>query len=536
MNPVLIYHNCKANVLNALKRDCLSMPTFNKAELKRFSTFVDRVFEKEIEPILDQFEYDWHQWFNHLDARQQARVATLFKNADVLDDVISEEGLFKREYCMFCKKEKQLADLSDFGNESLPKNRCICGPNEEYKFVMGPVVQALEILFKQQFKGYTSGLSNQQKEELINKWSVDFGKLVQGDGSGFDRTQHSELKDLIEKRIYRSLLQRGKIKHVSERVFESQSQQDSVKVIAKVFQDGKCVNLGYVMKRGGTQSGDCDTSFANTLRMAMYIRYIVEDHMGLDKDSYQLMVAGDDFALFLPDYIDNQVIHDCFYTVFTTKGKDGGLGQILKFLNITDISGFDFCSSEVFYDKNQKKYFVIRKLARFFNLLPFSHKALGMNTATQKQYMLDLYESNNLWCKHMPLVREYNDLLFRYANQLVVGTQKPSKYKEKRILPVEPHLVKFYSYDMNDTVERLTKHMSKDEKYSTYDKYNVISDVEASFTEYLKERYAITQGEIDYCVSVMKASKSDFKPLPLSCLALACKSKPIVDEFYVYSH
>lgn len=483
MPDVLIYHACSANVYTASKRDCLEVPTPNPDLLKEFLIWYDRIFDNEIVPILEQFDYHYNGWYNTLDLKQQIRQ----------DKDVNLETLEKRVYCNFCKKEKQICD-DDTKN---PKNRCICGPNEEYKYVVGPITHSLEHLFKHKFKGYSSGKTWQDHEQMLNNSRAsDLRLLIQGDCSGYDRTQHLSLKE-IEFKVYRWLAQHGKITHVEPDIFLSQSTREKIKVLVQDRnEDGTVQDLGYFTRIGGVQTGNMDTTFANTLRMALYNRFIIEYKLGVHRDAYSLQAQGDDFAVELPSYIEPEKVEKAYMSVMT-KNKIGeyGLGQTLKFLSYTDLDGMDFCSTETFFDE-KVGYKMIRKLDRFLTLTPWSQKALHLNSSEQREYMLQLWEANQLWIGDLPIYKEYNDLLKAFALRLPYDPKKVRKQKSKTLREVPSPQKEMYE-SMHDAVyENNLKILGRDEAYALKARISDKKDCKEGFIKMLHDRYGLSTTQI----------------------------------------
>jgi len=483
VNDVLIYHSCPANVYTASKRDCLEVTEPCNEMVDKFLEYYDRIFTEEIEPLLQNFDYDYNAWYNTLNRKQQKRVDTADLN-----------NLHRRKYQNFCKKEKQ--EITD--PNKYPKNRCITGPNEEYKYVMGPVVKRLELIFKKNFKGYTSGKNWDTKEKLMNQRRLkQLLMTIEGDGSGFDRSQYLRLKE-VEFRIYRYLAEKGYITHVDAETFLQQATK--AKVVIEAMTHGKVGKynqqdyLGYYIKEGCTQSGNMDTSFANTLRMCMYNRFIVEELYGLTPEQYDLDTAGDDFTTYLPLYTDLERMKECYYKVFSV-AKTGvhGLGQILKFMKVGSIEDVDFCSTQTFWSEKMQSYKIIRKLDRMLPLNTWSQKALSMSEGEQRQYMLDLYEANKLWIGRLPIYFELNELLYAHAMKLRPHIGKPKKTPSKQILRTN----KQHLYENHEEFERLEAKIGTDDAYAYVNRISDKNMCEDDFINYLTRKYGVTTSEIN---------------------------------------
>jgi hypothetical protein len=509
MNDVLYYHNCPACVYTALRRDCLVTPKIDPNMLREFKQWYDPVFEQEIIPLLSDFVYDVNAYYNHLTAKQKAlhwKVRENISGCSNQEDI--NEYLMQRKYNMFCKCEKQ--EITDPNKH--PKNRCITGPNEEYKYVMGPVVHRLEKIFKKNFKGYCSGRSWEDRERILNtRHKMGMRQTIQGDGSGFDRTQFFELK-FIEMRIYAWLADNNKITHVQPHVFLKHALEQFVTIEAKsIIKNGKSTEfyrLGKVVKEGGVQSGNCDTTFGNTMRMACYNRFIFEHMLCKDRDAYDLDAAGDDFGVYVPPDWDIGEIERAYYKVFAGsksgladwKTAEHGLGQILKFLKVSDIEGTDFCSTETFYCKGCNSYRITRKLDRFLTLTPWSHSALAMSAEEQRSYMHALHDANEMWMKGLPIFTEYNDWLLKFAPQAKANPKKTKtpKHKYPDVLPVNPKILKAY-HDTDEAYFKnlLARGLEKDEAYAMYTRVSPKQPCCAdSYRKYLTRAYGVTSDEI----------------------------------------
>jgi hypothetical protein len=86
----------------------------------------------EIKSILQNFDYNFEDWYNHLKTNKQKEIDNIDPYNIKLDN----------SYEMFVKSEKQLYEQG-----KAPKNRCICSPQPEHKYVMGPITWKLAEIF-----------------------------------------------------------------------------------------------------------------------------------------------------------------------------------------------------------------------------------------------------------------------------------------------------------------------------------------------------------------------------------------------------
>lgn len=262
------------------------------------------------------------------------------------DSFITDKDRKTNVYNNFVKSEKQ------FGEDS--KTRCICSPNGYYKYIMGPVTLELERVLTSRFFGYGAPKNWADLEDYLDETeSLGLIKTTQLDGSGFDLTQHVELKRIVDFQIYQYLANKNLITHVDKDDFLAVAKAERRIINLKNVKNNHIVSYGQVEITGKTFSGSCDTTLMNTLRMALYNRFVMEHHMKCRPDvDYRLLTKGDDVVNFHNQDFSN-VIKNYNY-VFTPidayKRKNdiiNGLGQIAKFYKNGGFVNVDFCSINV---------------------------------------------------------------------------------------------------------------------------------------------------------------------------------------------
>lgn len=470
----IIYHICQANNYAAIKRQCARVILPEKQTLKDFESWFDGIFRSEIQPILDSFVYNYDAWYNDLDLKQQQEVNKLDRDHLDLDNA----------YTMFVKVEKQFYD-----NGKAPKNRCICSPNATHKYVMGPVVKALDECFRQ-LKGYCNGKNWEEMETFYNYCDHrGLTKTVQLDGSGFDRTQHQELKNMIDCRIYKHIA--DKITHVDPKTFLFYATPQKRKIKVQYFDKKNGLSsLGYVEARGQTFSGSADTTFGNTLRMSLYNRYVMEVILGLKPRDYDLVSKGDDVTVFVDPKITDTRIQKAYDIAFYTKkykpteeDQYHGLGQIAKYIKIGGISDVDFCSTTTFYAQDIESYKIIRQIHRFFMMTPWSRKALSYTTDELKCYLQGLYIANTLWMHNMPILSVYNKKLEQdMTNVKIVNKMGQSKENVE--------LTDLHSF------QNLKLYLDRDFYYSTKDRVSCRQPTRQDYARYFLEKYNLSSDDI----------------------------------------
>lgn len=515
---IVVYNNCKRTLLAACKRQLREQPSFNKRMVTgksnpngkiTYKQFCDKIFKNEIIPILENFDYNVHEWYNHLTAKKQKEIDEYLLGGEI-------KGKDLTTYGMFCKREKQIID------DKMPKNRAITAPHHSKKYVCGPVIWALEHLFGKHFKGYCGGKNWDELETLYEEYyKQGYVHTLQGDGSAFDSTQTYDLK-YIDRLIAEHLVKKDKIKHVDPKLFKLAMTARLKQIDLKLMTSKTVKNIGSVTVDGTVFSGDPDTTFGNTLRMAMYIRYTMY-LAGYEENEFQLICKGDDFAVFMQKIITQvqwenykgyrrskytiaqddlyYAIKTSFYQVWhpadTQYQKDDvGLGMVLKFLNIGDFQDLDFCSTNVIqYQEGQNtKFKIIRKPDRMTPLSHWSCDALSYSSVQLKQYYLDLAVSMECWAKNMPFFEDYITAYRFHASQVKLKKgQKLPKPLIRKTLDVNPSI---YGKLRGDCDTRLYDHYDRDFNHA----YNVRQSSRCPPREtvyaYLEDRFKINELEL----------------------------------------
>jgi hypothetical protein len=445
----IVYHVCKATNYCAAKRQISAVPQPDPDMMESFRVWFSRIFANELQPLLENFEYSTVNWLNHLQYNKQKAVMPIH---NVCKDIEGQQCTlqqfqqyldlhnitFEDKYEMFVKSEKQL-----YSNGKAPKNRCICSPASLTKYVMGPVTWELEHVFSKYFPGYCGGKNNTELESLINDWYYNgFYTSIQLDGSGYDRTQHQIIKDIVDRQIYNFIAK--KITHVPQSVFEhfTNLTQRKVEVTHRSMEGirkKQQVHKDYYFKQiGAVFSGSTDTTLMNTLRMALYNRFTMERYanckLGVD---YDLICKGDDTAVVIRPHVNLDYVLKSYDLVFVNGEKVAaekfneikhGLGQIAKYIKIGNLCDLDFCSTEVMYLQREGRFKIVRQLKRFLTTTVWSIKGKSMDNITYLAYLESLYQSNLVWISNIPIYRALNLLLHRELDMSKVK-QKFSKNK-----------------------------------------------------------------------------------------------------------
>lgn len=417
-NDAMAYSSCKHTIFAAAKRQMKSAPTPDEAVAKQFIQYAKNIIDKEIGEDLDHFGYSFTQWYNHLTKPKQDLMdkiveaikydkPTMLSENDIKklvkwqEDMITTKGKRKymsinAEYSGICKVEIQSLD---------GKPRMVCSIPDLIKFVMGAVTWKLEEICSHKLRGYCGGKNLDQMANMINGYIAQgFTRVVEGDGSGFDNTQDVMLKEL-DRYIYQ---------RVEKAVYHTQT-ASKWKELFRIFSQSyyKTMNIEYIDKNskkkktlmtysilGTVFSGDCDTTLANTIRMALYNRFTMDMAGYKYGHDYIAFSKGDDFTvMFNPTHITDTQVEQAYWRYFLKKPEGDykqydnriyGLGQICKFLEFGPPSIIKFCSLRAWYiNKQETKIRLTRDPAKFLTLSKYSRKMKAMKPIQKYAYLMD---------------------------------------------------------------------------------------------------------------------------------------------------
>lgn len=387
---VIMYNNCKHTLYAAAKRQMKAAPTPQPEIADEFVEYCKNKIDEDIGEELRHFKYSYQQWYSHLNRTKQLDMDKVQKLMNNFETDMTQEEIKKytsEDYEGICKMELQETD---------GKPRMVCSIPPKIKHVMGPVTWALEDLCAHKLKGYCGGKNLDEMAEMINKnLDLGFTKVVEGDGSAFDNTQDITLKR-VDHYLYDSILH--SIHHVPKETFKRISHLP-YKTMKLKYMDATTKKLKTMLTYsilGSVFSGDCDTTLANTIRMAMYNRF-VNDKSGLKYGrDYIVFSKGDDFTVMYKPYVSDEHIHNAYYKYFLPANPDPkkadsrvyGLGQVLKMLDFGGPESLKFCSLRSWY-KDDNHIILTRDPKKFFTLAKYSRKFKNYTPIQQYQYLED---------------------------------------------------------------------------------------------------------------------------------------------------
>jgi len=387
---VMAYNSCMHTIYAAAKRQMKMAPTPDPKIADEFVDYAVKIIEHEVGEYLTNFGYSYDQWYQHLTKEKQHDMdivrTYLYGDRTTLTPMQIQQ-VKRTNYEGICKIELQETD---------GKPRMVCAIPMLTKYAMGPITWALEEIFAKHFRGYCGNKNLTQMASYINNLiTLGFTKVVEGDGSAFDNTQDITLKR-VDHYIYRRIV--DKVYHIDRALFNELS-TNIYKIMDVVCYDQKTKKkrqLFSYMILGTVFSGDCDTTLCNTIRMALYNRF-VNDKAGLVYDQdYVAFSKGDDFTVLYKPYVSNTYIEKSYYKYFVKANPDPsqpdtrifGLGQVLKMLEFGGVKDIKFCSLRAWV-KPDGKIILTRDPKKFYNLSKYSRKIKTLDNYAAAQYLLD---------------------------------------------------------------------------------------------------------------------------------------------------
>lgn len=423
---IVVYNNCARTLYAAMLRQMRAIPgNVDPETLTRYHQHCDYLFDKYWLPKLLNFDYNVEQWFNHLATRSKQLEVLPFINGTITD----ERELRKTNYTLFCKRERQIID------GKMPKNRAISACPPSMKFVMGPIIWALEELAstipsykindgKKSYKNWS-----QIEDRYKQLYDSGFQHTVDIDGSAWDTCMAEHMKYLPFK-IYTWLVDNNKIKHVNPEIFLEVATKQYRTLEAKIYLHGKSQTIMKTILKDTMFSGSPDTTFANTTVMGSVLSFTMQES-GYDEDQRELQAAGDDSTMFL-----QMIKADLEANI---RRVWSGLKLIPKYVLIGTFEDITFCSTHVIpYHLNGEHYFkIIRQLDRMSPLSHWSESALAYSKSQMKTYYKDLHTSLTNWASGLPYFENYV-LAMKIQHDLIPGGYAPTIVGKPKLHLTEP--------------------------------------------------------------------------------------------------
>lgn len=507
----MIYNSCLRTLFAAFKRQLKAVPRPDQEVLKDFIAFSKKFLDNYVFPHISEFDYSYAEWYNHLTYAKQQKM----KEAKLAYEELVRSGQkLVVEFGLFCKREIQQAG---------GKNRAIANIKDLVKYIMGPVCWALEAMFKYVFPGYCGNKSGEDLEDYLSEaYAEGFMTSLQGDGSGFDLSQHHECKE-IDRMIYSRV--KEKVWHVDKELFYYVATVSHRAMVASYYSHKRKYTPFKAIIRGTVFSGSSDTTLMNTARMALYNHFTLQ-RAGLryNKD-YKLLAKGDDFLVLINNLGFRGKIEASYAKYWSSKPKDmtnydqnyssKGIGQILKFLKIGDFTTIDFCSNAIvpYKENGVQRFRVLRRPERMCELAHYSRKALGYNINQYKTYLLDLALSLEITAGNIPFYRNYIEAYRFWASKIKGNLASTKCGKDKENMKPDGHTCPF---KVDDPFKELKNHFRQygtEFAYSTHARMSRHKIPEEDVYQFLLSSYGLTKTVIEHHREILKDYKYNYDPV-----------------------
>jgi hypothetical protein len=490
----IIYNSCLRTLYAAFKRQLKATPRPEQDVMDDFIRFSKNLIDKYITPHIHEFDYSYTRWYEHLTAGKQ-------KKMDKARKAYIEMGCPTIvEFGLFCKREVQ---------QKGGKNRAIANISDIVKYIVGPVCWSLEAMFTKLFPGYCGNKSGEQLENwLADTYAKGFITSLQGDGSGFDLSQHQCCKK-IDNYIYNLIS--TKVHHVKPADFLYIANMSVRYLNASIFINKKQYKPFGARIEGTVFSGSSDTTLMNTIRMACYNHYTLYK-AGLTMDDYRLLAKGDDFMFFVNTGADIKKIQKAYATLWSSKPKDPmsleqnlgkkGLGQIIKFLKIGDYTELDFCSNAVipFLDGKTTRFKVLRRPERMIELSHYARKILHYTPGQAKTYYQQLAMIIEKTSGLIPFYENYHKAYNYWASTIPAQNVSIKEGDKKKACPIDDTKWHSNSFTHDKQYTEFYKKFNcygEDFVHSVYGRLSSTKIPREYVYRFLLEKYGLTKTMID---------------------------------------
>lgn len=377
-NKPLKLHRCRINEMESLYRQVQAGIFYEEDIAKDFIKFSQKRIDKMVEEYYADNQNDRNIT---MDDYLQKIGPRKYEYMEGLEEYYRGDKL-KMAYKMHNKDdEKQFIDF----NDPKSKSRNICAQLPMGKVLLGiPCELGMRVIHKQKWCGPGNTFVERCKKfaEWISK--IIGCEVICCDGSSFDSTQHKKFIEQIDGYFMNKILDHNTY------LFEYFDEKDLRKYVAQsqffIFSKyGMCYRI-----QGTQLSGRMNTCLCNTLRSALYIEYILSKMNILDMEELvNFEVNGDDQIIFIAGFLVKKYIKFGYQYVYADKDSNAyhGLGQICKiFDHYPDITGAEYLSCYLIYDKERNKCWLVRKPQRFFQMIPFTFR-IGLGNRKYVDYM-----------------------------------------------------------------------------------------------------------------------------------------------------
>jgi hypothetical protein len=426
----VIKHACNLTKMSACIRACSNQVFADPHVIHLWQKELKYIFNDLIEYMNENpTTVNYYKWLEKYPIQYRQKLAV----AQSLHDS-GEDSFF---YGGMSKIEKQFSEVipGAIGCDEL-KERMICCPHDTKKLMANAFCWTMETVAMNCIPEYCGSKNWDEIAADLDHLEASIPNPIWmcADGSGFDTTQHLEILQCFNEQIARLLV-------YADLTIEGPNDKND---IMKAFDESLILRVsvtqglfGYETE-GTRASGDGWTSFANTLLMISYWRFIFRE-AGLKPVRngsfiYGMKAKGDDTLSCIPG--DSKMAVERSVSKYMAQDKKPqikGLGQICKFVKYGPLEEMDFLSS--YFIPTSNGYRMVRKPARVFQLTPWSTKFVEHSP---ERLSRELCWSNGMcilsWATGLPIFESYGRMLIRVSG-LTTGTLHLEWGDEGRVFP-----------------------------------------------------------------------------------------------------
>lgn len=422
-----IKHGCIRTDLAATLRACSNKVTPDEKIFKSYAKWFEDVFQKEFLSFLDNEEVtvDLNKWLDKqpYTSRYKEKLLRNFQPARWTP------GDSKLKYTSFTKCEMQhtttIHDLKETELNDV-KERKICAPTDEKKAMANAFINKLEEIADRYLDSYCGRCDWMQIAKKVENAMLRIRHIIfcAADGSGFDMSQliqHNTLMNNLIKKCARH----------NNVVFNEPLTPDLVDraLDSSLVLSVSASNGDIQYEAQGRASGDGWTTFANTMLMISYYRFVLYQ-ANIDPEHYFLLVKGDDVLLAMSECYKD-VFERMHSRYFTSKKHvhSHGLGQICTEIKWGPLQEMDFLSNHFFFT-GKDRVRITRIPARVFQTISWSTqlKSDGKMYKNQKELCFSKGMSLLSWAQGLPIFEKLGKKMVQLG---VKGISDFNYYTEK---------------------------------------------------------------------------------------------------------
>lgn len=469
------FHTCARTLTAAvLGRALAPVPAPAKKVLREYLDFYRSVVIPQAMDQLVRFKFSFDDWLEHVESSK--RNAVIKSHGKY---VLGKSDLPNTAES-FVKVDEKFPLYS-----KIPRPRCIIAASPDIKPIEGPFYHALESCWdyksgtKQGLRGYCGSKNWTELADAISSaWNrMSDPVFVMYDVSGFDASQHAEIMSVTDSGFYEKILANDNVKlqlsaHYGACYPKLVSSVRNISISSTArfnTPTGRKVLMKWVTK-GGVPSGRNNTTEGNTRRSASYFQFACF-RKSIPEDKYEFWAKGDDLLAIVERDASN-VLMRSLREVFTNGLQTGGLGMLLKSIEVGGVNDLDFVSLNAF--RSSGRFVLIRQIDRFLSLTPWTQSIYRWektreNFIIMRNLQWSEFKNIEAWTGgvFLNIFTSYSRVLLAYSKHSRVGGAK-LRYRQEGSL------------------------------YSNFTRSQIVgADVNVDFSAWLFDKYGITGADCE---------------------------------------